>query len=288
MARPMAWGRAGAAAVLSALILMGGCGKHAAEAPEDNSAPTASSAASAATPAKKPAPKVDPFLAQSFAEATVADAPEDQELPAQTRAGMSVGKLYTEVIRLWKQIPFVNEEGKRLSYSATVQTDLGDIEITFRPDIAPNHVRSFIALARAGYYDGLVFERTVHLEADNASHAQLDFIEAGCPLGTGDENYGSIGYWLKPEFSDQVHHEEGSVGAWHKEEADTAACKFYITLGKAPYMDGNFTVFGKVTRGLDIARKIAERPLDPDNELKDRPKDPVVIRKVTVHVRAMN
>jgi peptidyl-prolyl cis-trans isomerase B (cyclophilin B) len=284
MARRMPLART---AVLCALVLAG-CAKQAAEAPAD--APPKAAIPSAIAPAalKKATLAADPFLNQSFEEATLADPPEDQELPAQTMAGKSVGKLYTEVVRLWKQIPFVTAGGKRLGYSATLETALGDIEITFRPDVAPNHVRSFVALARAGYYDGLVFERTVHLEADDGSHAKLDFIEAGCPLGTGDENYGSIGYWLKPEFSNRVHHDEGAVGAWHKEEADTAACKFYITLGKAPYMDGNFTVFGKVTRGLDVARRIAGLPLDPENELKDRPKEPVVIRKVIVHVRELN
>ncbi len=284
--RPAPWG--GKAVVLFFVILASGCGNGPAEAPGDKLRKSAASAAAAQRPADKPAPKIDAELCQSFEEATLADPPPDQELPAQTRSGKSVGKLYTAVVQLWKHIPFVTQKGKRLRYTATLDTELGEIEIALRPELAPNHVRSFVALARAGYYDGLLFERTVHLEADDDSHAKLDFLEAGCPVGTGDENYGSIGYWLRPEFNPKAHHEAGTVGAWHKEQADTAACKFYITLGEAPYMDGNFTVFGKVTRGLDVARKIAQRPLDPDNEIKDRPKDPVVIRKVTVHTHEMN
>src|SRR5262249_47435071 len=93
---------------------------------------------------------------------------------------------------------------------------------------------------------------------------------------------GSIGYWLKPELCDKVIHEEGTVGAWHAEEVETAACKFYITLSKAPWMDGNWTVFGKVTQGLDVARKILEGPVRRDDEFRDRPQHPVVIRSVTI------
>jgi peptidyl-prolyl cis-trans isomerase B (cyclophilin B) len=228
--------------------------------------------------------KRDPGMHRPFQEATLADAPDGQELPAQTMTGKSVGKLYTQVVDLWNTISFEAASGKRLNYRALLQTDLGTIEIVLWPDNAPNHVRNFVALARAGYYDGLVFERTVHEESDvdEMKKAVLDYVEAGCPLGTGDPAYGSIGYWMKPEMDEKVHHEEGTVGAWHAEEADTAACKFYITLTKAPIMDGNFTAFGKVTKGLDVVRKIASRPLRPDSEIKDRPENPVVIRKVTI------
>jgi cyclophilin family peptidyl-prolyl cis-trans isomerase len=208
--------------------------------------------------------------------------------------GKSVGKLFTEVTRLWDDIKFVSPNGKPLAYSATVETEMGTIEIALRPDLAPNHVRNFLALARAGYYDGLVFERTIHEEGENGN---LDLIEGGCPLGTGDIGYGSIGYWMKPEIDPQAVHEEGTVGASHGqgEDAedpdghyrgeDTAACKFYITLSKAPFMDGHYTVFGKVTQGLDVARKILSLPVRDDGEYPDgdRPVKPVVIRRVTIH-----
>jgi peptidyl-prolyl cis-trans isomerase B (cyclophilin B) len=258
------------------VLLVCGCGGSGSGVAEDKSDKDAAARA-------KNAVKVDPFLNQSFDEATVTDPPPDQTLPDKTMADKSVGKIYTEVVENWKNVPFVTADGKRIQYRATLETELGRIDITFRPDIAPNHVRNFVALARAGYYDGLVFERRHYEESNVDPGATLEYVEAGCPLGTGDENYGSIGYWLKPEFSTRVKHEEGTVGAWHKEEADTAACKFYITLTRAPVMDGNWTVFGKVTRGLDVVRKIAQRPLKPDDEFKDRPLNPVVIRKVTIH-----
>src|SRR5207247_1976408 len=105
---------------------------------------------------------------------------------------------------------------------------------------------------------------------------------------TGDPSYGSIGYWLKPELSDKLEHEEGTVGAWHAEALETAACKFYITLSKAPWMDfingGRWTVFGKVSQGLAVARTILMRPVR-DDEFRDRPVSPVVIRSVTIETR---
>ena len=115
-------------------------------------------------------------------------------------------------------------------------------------------------------------------------------VEAGCPLGTGDFASNSIGYWLKPEFDERVAHVEGTVGACRGIEEDTAACKFYITLCQGPYLDGNYTAFGKVTRGLDVARKIYARPIildDQDVNGSRRPLKPVVIRKVTIHARTV-
>ena len=84
---------------------------------------------------------------------------------------------------------------------------------------------------------------------------------------------------MKPELSPDVKHEVGTVGAWHGEPLESAACKFYIILGKTPGMD-NYTVFGKVTQGLDVARKIREQPVRMDE--KDRPQRPVVIRSVGI------
>ena len=248
----------------------------------------------AVEPAEKPAePKpaanqegvLDPRLHQSFADATIVDPPGEWLRPPDlTMTHKSVGKLYTEVVRRWDDIRFVSPSGKRLAYRALLDTEMGPIEIALRPDWAPNHVRSFVALARAGYYDGLVFERTVHEEVDGRPDARVEIIEAGCPMGTGEPGYGSIGYWLKPEFNPDITHDEGVVGACHGEEADTAACKFYINLCKAPFMDGNYTVFGKVTQGLNVARKILSLPVRNDAESPegDRPVKPVVIYKVTI------
>ncbi len=264
---------------LLAGLALEGCGQH-------ENGPENPTVLPTTTEAAKPAIPTDPHGQQPFAEATFSDpAPDGQWLPAQTAAGKSVGKLYLDVVKRWDEIRFVSSAGKPVRYSATVQTQLGSIELTLRPDLAPNHVRSFVALAEAGYYDGLVFERTLRQQSDTRPGEKAELIEAGCPLATGQLGYGSIGYWLKPEFNPQAVHETGTVGAWHDENESTAACKFYITLCRMPEMDSHYTVFGRLTDGLEVARKILSQPVrnDPDHPEGDVPEKPVVINKVTIH-----
>ncbi len=228
-------------------------------------------------------------LHQSFADATVTEPVSlpDQILPDVTLTGKSVGKLYEEAVRAWDTIRFMDANGKRINYTATIDTEVGAMDITFFPDAAPNHVRNFLVLAQIGYYNGLVFERAIHDQSDVVPEDKVEFIEGGCPSGTGNPGYGSIGYWLKPEFSKELVHEEGSIGACLGETTDTGACRFYITLTKAPVMDGNRTIFAKVVRGLDVARKIATQPVANNSEFPDgsRPEHPVVIRKITVQAK---
>jgi peptidyl-prolyl cis-trans isomerase B (cyclophilin B) len=266
----------GVAAFVLALTFAG-CGRQ--KPAQDAAVPPADDAS---RPENGPSVVLDPLLHQSFAEATTSEPPEDWHRPPDTTlAGKSVGKLYTEVKNNWDQIRYVSPGGKPLAYWAILDTEMGEIEIALRPDLAPNHVRNFVALAQAGYFDDLVFERTVH---ENGPDGKLELIEGGCPMGTGDMGYGSIGYWMKPEIHPEIPHEEGTVGASHGEGKDTAACKFYITLSRCPFMDGEYTVFGKVTQGLGIARKILSLPVRDDSEYPDgdRPAKPVVIRKVTI------
>jgi peptidylprolyl isomerase len=229
---------------------------------------------------------VEPRMQQTFEAATRQDPPADwQRPPDVTLTGKSVGKLYSEVVKLWGSFRLFSGNSEIMTCTATLDTELGPIEIALRPDLAPNHVRNFLILAKMGYYDGLVFERTVHAKSDEQPDVEVELIEAGCPLGTGDSGVGSIGYWLKPEFSKETH-EVGTIGACHGVEPDTAACRFYITLNKAPFLDGNFTVFGKVTGGMEVVRKIYSLPVrnDPEYPEGDRPQKPVVIRKVTVKI----
>jgi cyclophilin family peptidyl-prolyl cis-trans isomerase len=230
-------------------------------------------------------------LHQSFARATrsAEDPPAECNRPPDlTITNKPVFKIYDQVVNGWDKVRFVDAGGRPLKYTATLDTELGEVVIALRPDLAPNHVRNFIALARAGYYDGLVFDRIAHQESEADPELKLEMVQAGCPLGTGDPGDGHLGYWLRPEFPPAdagVTHEPGTVGACRGMEADTAACRFYITLNRAPFLDGHYTVFGKVVRGLDVVRKISLQPLiihpeDPDELC--RPQKPVVIRKVTI------
>jgi peptidyl-prolyl cis-trans isomerase B (cyclophilin B) len=247
-------------------------------------------------PVQKP---VENGLHMPFDKATLAEPPADAQVfcpPEKTSTGKSVGKMYEAIAGrngrggVWDQIDFVGAGGSLRQCTVTLQTELGDIVLELWPDLAPNHVRSFLALIKVGYFDGQVFYRAPRdtYKDEKGNDQRFESIEAGCPRGTGELGYGSIGYWLKPELHDpeitpRACHDAGTLGAWHDHVLETAACKFYITLTKAPWMDGYYTVFGKVTRGLDVARKILERPAVSTEE-PDRPKEPVVIRSVIIHM----
>jgi cyclophilin family peptidyl-prolyl cis-trans isomerase len=238
----------------------------------------ASDAADASVPAK---------FRQKFEEATREDRPEEcDKLPTRTLAGKSVGVLYEQVRTDWNAVKLVSAAGKLLVYPVTIQTKYGDIELEFHPEWAPNHVRSFLALAKAGYYDGLTFDRRIEQVSAREEIPTLKMIEAGCPLGLGNHELGSIGYWLKAELNRDLHHEEGIMGAWHGEDPDTAGCRFYICLSNAPTLDGRFTAFAKVVRGQEIVKQIYAQPFrmrEEDEEGCHRFEDPPVISKVIVH-----
>jgi peptidyl-prolyl cis-trans isomerase B (cyclophilin B) len=270
------WGIAGLV-ILAGIV---GCGGKVG----DKSAPTASVPApdaTTATPAGTTSAK-----AVSFSEATIEECPEDQlPPPDRTLNGLSTGKLRVEVQKLWDEIRFSTPSGKKVSYTATLETEHGPVTMLLLPEIAPNHVRNFVVLARAKYYDGLLFEQVIQQEGEGGPEAKLELVEGGCPLGTGDPGIGHLGYWLKPEFNAEVKHEEGTVGACLSGDPDTAGCRFYITLSKAPVMDGNFTIFAKVTQGLDAIRTIARLPR---REGSLRPNQPAVIRSVTIQTREVD
>jgi cyclophilin family peptidyl-prolyl cis-trans isomerase len=260
-----------------------------ASAPREGSSPDAGATSLASAGAGDWQAKHEPF-----AKATRSgdDPPANCNPPPDvTISGKPVYKIYKDVLSLWDAIRFVTPDGKPIHYSATIETDMGNIEIALRPDLAPNHVRNFVALARAGYYEGLFFDRICHEETEIGPGKMqvFDSIEAGCPLGNGDPGNGSIGYWLKPEFpppAAKATHEPGTVGACRGMEEDSAGCRFYITLCDAPFLDGNFTVFGKVTQGLDVARIIAKQPKreqEADVAGSFRPDKPIQIKKVTIH-----
>lgn len=285
----------GLAAVAFATGLgLSGCDKQPMGLDKPGAAVSGESGDGAASESRKPGESDTPprdAQHQSFADAARQgdNPPEGAERPPDTTCtGKTVAKLYAEVARLWDTVQFVNAAGKRVVYSVLLDTDRGPIEIEMRPDIAPNHVRNFVALAVAGYYDGMKFDHVVHDEPEDKTLPPLELIEAGSTQGNGDPADDSLGYWVNSEAEKKgaakLPHEAGTVGACHGAEEDNSGCRFYISLGKAPYLDGKFTTFGKVTRGLDVARTIFMQPAIENRQDfgSGRPLTPTVIRKATV------
>ena len=224
--------------------------------------------------------KASPLL--SFKEAVILDpAPDGETRPAnQTHTGKNAVKIFEAIANdLWDKVNFTNNDSKRIKYQAIVATEIGDIHIDLYGDDAPNHVRSFVCLAKTGYYDGMAFYRSVNRQVVDSTVA---YIETGCPLGTGELGSGSIGYWLRPEIGEKLTHEEGVLGACLNEDPNSASCRFRILAAPNSYMDGQFTIFGRVTKGLDIVRTINKRAVMEF----DRLEQPVVIRNVTIRTNA--
>lgn len=132
---------------------------------------------------------------------------------------------------------------------AVIETDKGTIKFEFYPQDAPNTVGAFIELAQKGFYDGTKFHRVV-----------ADFVvQGGDPLSKTDDpmvGTGGPGYRLKAEFNSRQHL-DGTVAMARSQDPDSAGSQFYICLGPQPFLDGNYTVFGQVTEGMDVVRSIA-------------------------------
>jgi cyclophilin family peptidyl-prolyl cis-trans isomerase len=246
-------------------------------------------------PAEPAAPPADVAAApedrydQPFDKATTTEVGEDQLPPVErTVAGKSTAAIREAVERLWPTIRLADAGGQPLRWSVTLETEEGPIEISLRPELAPNHVRNFLALVRVGYYDGLRFDRLLHQEAEtpDGQRSVIHLVRFGCPAGTGDPGIGHVGYRLRSEFSDEKH-DAGTVGFLREADPSSAGVRLYFTLGPAPPMDGNFTVIGKVSRGLDVVERIAAGKLLPPEEdpTRELPARPVVIRKATASVK---
>ena len=127
--------------------------------------------------------------------------------------------------------------------TATIETDHGAIELELWEDVAPAHVANFLRLAREGFYAGTGFHRIVPGFA----------IQGGCPDGTG---MGGPGWHLKAEFSDR-RHERGVLSMARAAHPDSAGSQFFICVGDSPHLDGLYTAFGKVTKGMEVVDRIA-------------------------------
>jgi cyclophilin family peptidyl-prolyl cis-trans isomerase len=231
---------------------------------------------------------------QSFAEAASTEVLEGEFVPPDfTAAGKKTAQLRVEVENLWTKIKLTDAAGKPIARALQVETPEGPIEIELQPQLAPNHVRNMLALAHLGYYDGLFFERNVHQEetgVEGGTPTELRMVIAGCPLGTGDEGYGHLGYFIRAEFQEELKHAEGTVGFWHEEGPDSAGTRFYITLGPAPALDGKFTIVGRVSKGLDVVKRIASQPVksdDPSSPDNEKPVRPTSIKKIAIQPDVM-
>ena len=124
----------------------------------------------------------------------------------------------------------------------------GVIEGELYPEIAPQSVYNFIDLANHNYYDGLIFHRVI----------PGFMIQGGCPDGTG---MGGPGYCIKGEFffngiKNDLRHKRGVLSMARSQSPNSAGSQFFIMVDDAPYLDGNYAAFGRLTDGLDVVDQI--------------------------------
>jgi peptidyl-prolyl cis-trans isomerase B (cyclophilin B) len=147
---------------------------------------------------------------------------------------------------------------------AVVETSRGTIVIELLPQAAPNHVGYFMKLAKEGAYAGTTFHRAV----------KLGIIQGGDPLTKDPAQralYGTGGLGVLKAAISQEPMTAGSVAAvTQPNKPDSAGAQFFITVTDQPALTGQFTVFGRVVEGLDIAQQISEAPTDDQGKLTER------------------
>jgi peptidyl-prolyl cis-trans isomerase B (cyclophilin B) len=166
-----------------------------------------------------------------------------------------------------KQRKFTKEEIKNMAETtAIIETGLGNIELRFFPDVAPNHVNNFIELTKKGFYDGTTFHRVIPgfvIQGGDPNSKDMD---------RSGHGMGSPGYTLKAEFNDKPHKRGILSMARSGHDPDSAGSQFFICVADATPLDGKYTVFGEVVSGMDTADKIVSQPRDrrdnPDERIE--------------------
>ena len=157
--------------------------------------------------------------------------------------------------------------------TAVVETSMGTFEAELYAKECPETVWNFVNLAegrqetdRGGnFYDGLSFHRVI----------EGFMIQGGCPLGTGT---GGPGYRFKDEFDASLRHESEGILSMANAGPETNGSQFFITLGPTPHLDDRHSVFGKVTKGMDVVNKIGSVKTGS----MDKPAESVVMNAVTI------
>lgn len=163
-----------------------------------------------------------------------------------------------------KQKTFTKEEIKKMAETrAVIETKFGNIELRFFPDVAPNHVNNFIELAKKGFYDGATFHRVIPgfmIQGGDPNSKDSDRSKHGM---------GGPGYMIKAEFNEKPH-KRGTLSMARAANPDSAGSQFFICVADAPFLDRQYTVFGEVTSGMDVADKSVNQPRDSRDNPNER------------------
>ena len=153
---------------------------------------------------------------------------------------------------------------------AVIETNFGNIVIQLFPDVAPGHVENFVKLAQDGFYDGSTFHRVI----------PGFMIQGGDPNSKDDDRsndgQGGPGYTINAEFSDTPH-KRGILSMARAQDPNSAGSQFFIVVADSNFLDGQYTVFGEVIEGMEVADKI----VNVEKDGNDNPREKVTM-KVTI------
>jgi peptidyl-prolyl cis-trans isomerase B (cyclophilin B) len=151
---------------------------------------------------------------------------------------------------------FKKEEIKKMAETrAVIETKFGNMEIRFFPDAAPNHVNNFIELAKKGFYDGTTFHRVIPgfmIQGGDPNSKDPDKSKHGM---------GGPGYTVKAEFNEKPH-KRGILSMARAAHPDSAGSQFFICVADSFFLDRQYTVFGEVVSGMEVADKIVSQQRD--------------------------
>jgi peptidyl-prolyl cis-trans isomerase B (cyclophilin B) len=148
---------------------------------------------------------------------------------------------------------------------AIITTTMGEIELEFLNDKAPGHVKNFLDLARKGSYDGTTFHRVIPgfmIQGGDPNTKDLN-------MPRGRHGTGGPGYTIKAEFNDTPH-KRGVVSMARSSDPNSAGSQFFICVADAPFLDRQYTAFGRVVRGMEVADKIVNAARDRADNPNDR------------------
>ena len=129
------------------------------------------------------------------------------------------------------------------TYTWVLQTNKGTMKLKLMPAVAPMHVSSTIYLTRLGFYDGIIFHRVI----------PGFMAQGGDPMGVG---MGGPGYKYEGEFADSAKHDKAGILSMANAGPGTDGSQFFITFGATPHLNGRHTVFGELTEGQDVLKKL--------------------------------
>jgi peptidyl-prolyl cis-trans isomerase B (cyclophilin B) len=167
---------------------------------------------------------------------------------------------YAEV----KDRKLTEEEIKKMADTkAVIETKFGNIELRFFADVAPNHANNFIELAKKGFYDGTTFHRVIPgfmIQGGDPNSKDPDRSKHGM---------GGPGYSIKAEFNNNLH-KRGTLSMARAANPDSAGSQFFICVADAPFLDRQYTVFGEVVSGMEVADKIVSQSRDKRDNPDER------------------